>query len=153
MYTSEQHAEKYLRTLFTSVVYEPDGNISPDFLADNYIAVEVRRLNQNEETTGVSRGLEETAIPTRRRIQKLLESLGPPTSNKSWFVFFSFRRPLAPWKELAPKIKNRLAEFQRNQTQTNRTIYNDGNFELDVHEASKVHPILYPRDHRRALEI
>ncbi len=29
------------------VVYEPDGNIPPDFLVDGSIAIEVRRLNQN----------------------------------------------------------------------------------------------------------
>ncbi|MEZ4719401.1 MAG: hypothetical protein R2851_25450 [Caldilineaceae bacterium] len=32
---------------FENVVYEPDGNIPPDFLVDERIAIEVRRLNQN----------------------------------------------------------------------------------------------------------
>ena len=32
---------------FTDVVYEPDGNIPPDFLVNGSIAIEVRRLNQN----------------------------------------------------------------------------------------------------------
>jgi len=48
MDSSETLAKEYLRFLgYTDIIYEPDGNIPPDFLVNGRIAVEVRRLNQN----------------------------------------------------------------------------------------------------------
>ncbi len=48
---SESHARDYLEHLgLGRVVYQPDGNVPPDFLVDGRIAVEVRRLNENELT-------------------------------------------------------------------------------------------------------
>jgi len=46
-------------------VYEPDGNTPPDFLVNGTIAVEVRRLNQNEIIESGHRGLEVTTFPLR----------------------------------------------------------------------------------------
>jgi hypothetical protein len=73
---------------FTDVVYEPDGNIPPDFLVDRRVAVEVRRLNQNEATESGHGGLEEVAVPLWKKVRKLATSLGPPTLGTSWFVSF-----------------------------------------------------------------
>ena len=66
---------------FKEVVYEPDGNVPPDFLLDGRIAVEVRRLNQNEQTVSGPHGLEEVAKPLWTRMNRLVESLGPPTAS------------------------------------------------------------------------
>ena len=75
---SEQLALTYLESLrLGPVTHEPDGNVPPDFLIDGRIAVEVRRLNQNEAVANGHRGLEETAIPLNARLRKLLASLGP----------------------------------------------------------------------------
>ena len=77
---SEEVANSYLVHLgFESIVFEPDGNVPPDFLVDARIAVEVRRLNQNEVTESGFQSLEEVAIPLQMRIGKLLASLGPAT--------------------------------------------------------------------------
>ena len=44
----EIRARQYLQTLkHTILEYEPLGNVTPDFLLDKEIAVEVRRLNRN----------------------------------------------------------------------------------------------------------
>ena len=44
----ELRAKQYLQTLkYTKLEYEPLGNVTPDFLLDNKVAVEVRRLNRN----------------------------------------------------------------------------------------------------------
>jgi len=44
----EIRAEHYLQTLHhTKIEYEPLGNVTPDFVIDDKIAVEVRRLNRN----------------------------------------------------------------------------------------------------------
>src|SRR5206468_13124046 len=67
---SEQIAESHLRSRgFQDIMYEPDGNVPPDFLVDGQIAVEVRRLNQNEDTPEGPRGLEEAAIPLQAKIK------------------------------------------------------------------------------------
>jgi hypothetical protein len=59
---SETLALKYLQSQgFINIKFEPDGNRPPDFLVDDTIAVEVRRLNQNFEYTFGKRGLEEEA--------------------------------------------------------------------------------------------
>jgi len=42
---AEMLSEAFLRSRgFKAVVYEPDGNIPPDFLCDTRVAVEVRRF-------------------------------------------------------------------------------------------------------------
>ena len=35
---------------YENILFEPDGNLPPDILVDNKIAIEVRRLNQNQKT-------------------------------------------------------------------------------------------------------
>ncbi|WP_373035023.1 hypothetical protein [Sulfurimonas sp.] len=46
--SDEIRAEHYLQTLHhTKLEYEPLGNVTPDFVIDGKIAVEVRRLNRN----------------------------------------------------------------------------------------------------------
>lgn len=112
---SEKMAEIYLRNIgFTDVHYEPDGNIPPDFLVDNRIAIEVRRLNQNYDdgTDKGFRGLEEVAISLSRRIRNYLAELGPaPISQQSWYVFYTFSRPLPAWKELKCQLDTLLKPF------------------------------------------
>lgn len=72
MDASEAVVEKLLKHMgFESVVYEPDGNTPPDFLADGRVAVEVRRLNQNHDSGDGKRGLEETSIPLWNKVEKL----------------------------------------------------------------------------------
>ena len=61
---------------FKSVVYEPDGNVPPDFLVNGRIAVEVRRLNQHKETAAGPRGLEQVAYPLDAKFRRLLATLG-----------------------------------------------------------------------------
>src|SRR5213595_1852143 len=101
MDSSEGIVSEYLSHRgFRDVVYEPDGNVPPDFLVDGRIAVEVRRLNQHERIGDVPRGLEQTSIPLDRLVIRILESMGPPTVGMSWFVSYSFRRPLPSKKVL-----------------------------------------------------
>jgi len=92
-------------------VYEPDGNVPPDFLVQGTIAVEVRRLNQNERNRPGPRGLEETATPLIKSFQSLLRSLGPPAPNR-WWVRLRFKRPLPSWSRVRGPIKRFLREQQ-----------------------------------------
>jgi hypothetical protein len=49
MKRDEKKAREYLESLgFKQIIYEPDGNIPPDFLVESSIAIEVRCLNQHK---------------------------------------------------------------------------------------------------------
>jgi hypothetical protein len=112
---SEGHVFEHLKHRgFSDIVYEPDGNVPPDFLIDERIAVEVRRLNQNEQTPSGYRGLEEVAIPFDATVGMVLESLGPPTAGASWYVLYSFKRPVPERKEIERGLRASLEAF-RNQ--------------------------------------
>ena len=132
-------AEKWLEHMgFQSIVYEPDGNIPPDFLVDKRIAVEVRRLNQNSvNNDGKSKGLEEEAIPLWQKLENLLESFGPPVSGRSWFVGMHFERPLPSWQKLKPELEKFIQSLmvaQPNQSLTYKLLES---FELDIIPASR----------------
>ena len=71
MDASERIAYEFLKySGYKDIVYEPDGNVPPDFLVNTRIAIEVRRLNQNYCKNGNFKGLEETAIPLWKKIEK-----------------------------------------------------------------------------------
>ncbi len=88
------------------VVYEPDGNITPDFLVDGRIAVEVRRLNQNDFSVTPHAGLEESEIRLTMHLVRLLTSYG--TSNVTRFIGLHFRRPLPKWSVIEKEARTFL---------------------------------------------
>jgi hypothetical protein len=112
---SEALVEQYLKYLgYTDIVYEPDGNVSPDFLVNNAIAIEVRRLNQHHDDGSGSgpRGLEEVDVPLWNRIRNHLESFGSqPHVGPSWYVFYSFERPIPAWKVVRRELDAALNAF------------------------------------------
>ncbi len=136
---SERLVEKYLLALGRgAVVFEPDGNIPPDFSLDGSIGVEVRRLNENyERPDGSAEGLEELAIPLLQRLQQALPMLGSSIDGESWFVCIDFRRPIGQWKPLQAKIEQALLSFMRSTSRTATTIKIAQNFELDLLRAGK----------------
>src|ERR1035437_2800358 len=141
---TEGVANDYLVHLgrFESIVYEPDGNIPPDFLLNGRIAVEVRRLNQNERTESGLRGLEGTAIKLRMRIGRLLASLGPAKSGASWYVYCRFSRPVPAWDVLRPALRQRLLAFRDHTESDDRpiAITIPHGVELKLFRASTTHP-------------
>jgi hypothetical protein len=109
MKKEEALADRYLRSIgFVDPVFEPDGNVPPDFVCDGRIAIEVTRLNQRD-TEGA--GLEERSIPLTARFVALLASLGPPAADGCYFVGFTFRRPLERWPIVRERIKSALLTF------------------------------------------
>lgn len=145
MDNSEELANKFLLTKFKSVVFEPDGNIPPDFLADGKIAVEVRRLNQNEVVNGRNRGLEEVSIPLSAKVSKLLESLGAPVEERSFWVSFRFRRPHPKWRTLKYQIREILLSIPDLKNDTNMTFEFGRNFKIEIR------PTDFPKKHRFVL--
>ncbi len=115
---------------YTTVVYEPDGNIPPDFLVDGVIAIEVRRLNQNHFDGAHTKGIEETAISLWHKIKLLVDSLGTPVRGESWFVYFHFTRPVEPWKTLGPILRHEFRAFMQSTNMEKGTIAKGRGFEL-----------------------
>ncbi|HMV13126.1 MAG TPA: hypothetical protein PKD88_06255 [Nitrosomonas sp.] len=141
MNAAERIAEKYLQHMGIELVeFEPDGNVTPDFLVNKKIAVEVRRFNQNyEDTTGNTLGLEETAIPLAQKFKQLLKSLGPSTNGETWFVTIDFSRPIEPWLILRPKIEVALNGLRLDASFKQRIIQVNDLVELYLIRASKDH--------------
>ena len=69
----------YLQSLkHTILEYEPLGNVTPDFVLDNKIAVEVRRLNRNYIKNEQLVNSESCEIDTHDNIKK---------NNSSWIAY------------------------------------------------------------------
>ena len=144
MDATEKHVMNHLMHRgCTNVVYEPDGNVPPDFLVDGSIAIEVRRLNQHHFDGADTKGLEEVAIPLWHRVKKLITELGPPIGGESWFIFLRFKRPMESWRTLEPRIQKGLQSFMQSATKQKGSVVKGKGFELDVFRASKQHATMF----------
>jgi hypothetical protein len=117
-----------------NAVYEPDGNVPPDFACGG-IAIEVRRLNQHDKS---GKGLEVSVIPLVMRFRNLLTSLGP-AHDLSWFVTFRYRRPVEEWSTLSIKIKAALSVFRDNPTEDVVRISISDWFSIGLAKSSKLY--------------
>jgi hypothetical protein len=138
---SEQLTQQYLRSLnIGTVVYEPYGNIPPDFAIGGRIAVEVRRLNQNFEFDNGSRqGLEPLSIPLQKRFESFLPLLGPSLNGECWYVVLDFRRPLDEWETLEPLLRSQFRAFMSQLMRERATLHVTPNLNLDLIRSSKDH--------------
>lgn len=124
-------------------VFEPDGNIPPDFLIDGRVAVEVRRLNQNvQDENGTWRGLEEVDIPLLQSIRRSLADLGPREADQSWYVSYRFRRPIAAPRQVSREITTFLTAFRERPEQQ----------QIDADLPCGLHISLRPTEDRRPSE-
>lgn len=136
---TESIAKTYLESRgHTSIVYEPDGNVPPDFLVDGSIAVEVRRLNQHEEGQEGPEGLEAVHFPLLRLFQRVLPEIGAPPAGDSYFVTYTYHRPLPPWKDVEVALRQRLQEF-RIDPRDGTAVQVMKNLEIEFLRASQPH--------------
>jgi hypothetical protein len=111
MKREEKIANDYFISVgFHIIQHEPDGNVPPDFLLNNSIAVEVRRLNQHLKRQKNPIPLEELEYKLIPRIRNLLKSFYAPEINSSAFLTISYGRPLKVDKKLITDIDNILHE-------------------------------------------
>jgi hypothetical protein len=112
MNRDESCVNAYLRSLnLGDVIFEPDGQVPPDFLIGGRIAVEVRRLNQHHVVEGRRRGLEEDSIPLRQSIVRMLAEFPNAIADRSWWVFFRLKRPFSSWQVLKPSVEVTLRNY------------------------------------------
>jgi len=89
---------------FENIKFEPDGNIPPDILLNGKIAVEVRRLNQNQSTESGFKGLEQDEYAVHGLFKKIFDEISDEIYERSAFVGYEFSRPLPDKKVLKRKV-------------------------------------------------
>lgn len=132
MDATEEIAYSHLVSLgFEKIVYEPDGNVPPDFVINDRIAVEVRRLNQNERERACPRGLEEVEMPLLGKLQKLLVSFGDATSS-AWWVFFRFKRPVPKWNKIEEDVRDFFRSTATRPPEGKASKWIGNNFQVEI---------------------
>lgn len=133
---SEALAKRYLDTLdLGPVVFEPDGNVPPDFALKGNVAVEVRRLNQNHGTSDCYEGLEQLEAPLLRFVENLLPKFGLAPNGRGWWVSFGFHRPLDR-RAIKRELPICLQAFCDAQPPSGARIQLTRGFRIDIQPAS-----------------
>jgi hypothetical protein len=136
MKPSEALARQYLLGLnLGPIVFEPDGQIPPDFVIGGRIAVEVRRLNQHHDTPDGPKGLESLEAALARFVEVLLPRFGPAPGGQGWWVSFSFRRPL-DGKTIKRALPRALEAFRTDPAQEGLSLQLAPTFTLEIRPAS-----------------
>jgi len=132
-----------LRSLgFKTVQYEPDGNVPPDFLCDDRVAVEVRRLNHHHTPEGeVPEALDKKGIALWNTVKQTLEGIGPPTSSQSWWVSYSVRRPIHDYKKIPKLLKKALLDFRAEPRTGEQKISVTEGFKITLNPADNIHDL------------
>ena len=146
MKNSDKWAHEYLTSRgFAEVVYEPDGNVPPDFLIDGRIAVEARRFNQHDRAPNRPRGLEVLSKPVVTTVRRAIKSMGPPlrSAPSSWFVQYTIKRPVPPRKELTRLVTAALGSFRDQPHHQPVMLRVSPAITLTLHRASSVHPTFF----------
>ena len=151
MDAAERFVKGYLRHCgYSDICHHPDGDVPPDFLVHQRIAVEVRRLNQQHDVGTGPKGLEDTSIRLGLNVRKLLLSLGVPTrgQSQSWVVTYRFTRSELDgrdyWKALRSPLKRTLKAFmtQANPQPLEQKIVPPG-FHLVLRPANRLHDTFF----------
>ncbi|QOY52412.1 hypothetical protein [Candidatus Sulfurimonas baltica] len=91
----ETRAKKYLQTLdYTKLEHEPLGNVTPDFLLDNEVAVEVRRLNRNHINGEKLISIENFEIHLIKKIKKIISTFKHTDYRNSAYISIILSKPL-----------------------------------------------------------
>jgi hypothetical protein len=137
---SETRIDTYLRNLdIGPVVYEPDGNVPPDFVVNGTIAVEVRRLNQNFESEDGYEGLDTLSQPLGQTIINALANAGPPIDGVNWYVLYRFGRPIRLGRELRRALDASLRKLRDVRDLEGLRVHVGENLRLRFRRAGKTY--------------
>lgn len=123
MNNDEKIAEAYLKKNYSNVVYEPDGNVPPDFSVNGTIGVEVRRLNQQHRNNGSAKGLEEQSIPLKSAIETELSKYPKDCKGNNYWLALRYERDIGKLKEIKKNVQLAIQAFQ-NQNESIPFKYN-----------------------------
>lgn len=114
MKPEEESAQKYfLNQGYTNIIFEPKGNRPPDFLLNDKIAVEVRRLNQLENKEPIEK-LQYKLLP---KLNKTIHNYGSDDFDKSVWIDVQFFRPLKVNKKLFERVETVLQIHSKDMDQ------------------------------------
>lgn len=114
----ENIANDYLHTKSHDVVFEPDGNIPPDFKVNQTIGVEVRRLNHIVYKGAKPQGIEQERIKLLRALEKVLREFDVSIPTTNYFIGLSYFRPLGNILNIQKITRQTLLKFLRDQPAT-----------------------------------
>ncbi|MDH7914542.1 hypothetical protein [Winogradskyella sp. SYSU M77433] len=139
MNREEKNAETYFKSIgFEKIKFEPNGNRTPDFLINNQIAVEVRRLNQFHYDIP----LEKVTYNLIPRIINQIESYGDGSHKSSAFIGITYLRPIKYNKEIKEKINSILKSHSLNMGIPKAYKITD-NLEIDIFPSEKKLDVQY----------
>jgi hypothetical protein len=120
---------------YKKIEFEPDGNVPPDILVDNMIAIEVRRLNQNQVIGDGFQGLEQDEYTIYGLLRKIMDDVSDENFDRSAFVGFFFNRPLPDKKEVKKKVTDILVNHKTHMSEHKEYKVSD-NFKLKIFPSS-----------------
>jgi hypothetical protein len=113
MKPEEIKAKAYLESLGKyEIAYEPDGNIPPDFLLNQEIAVEVRRLNQNFIINDRYVPIEDLEYKIFQ-IVRALEDIKYDSFDYSILFSIKYKRPLKIDRKLLKDLKLKILDYAK----------------------------------------
>lgn len=117
-----------LRSGFADPIYEPDGNVPPDFSVRPRIGIEVRRLNQNLPVDGEDQGAEQLSIPLWRIFVETLESFDSRYEGQSYWVGIEYTHSFRATQRIKDEMRNVLEAFisSNKDDSPHRLRVNDG---------------------------
>lgn len=118
-----------------NVIFEPDGNIPPDFLIDSAIAVEARRLNQHVIKNGNVIPLESSEYKVIPKLIRLFDRFNSIDKGLSATVSISYRSPLRINQQIEKQILD-LLEFKANCLESRESYSINNNLEFQFNPSN-----------------
>jgi hypothetical protein len=135
----EKIADDYLKSAYSDIVYEPDGNIPPDFKVNNHIGVEVRRLNQNIHSGNRYEGIEQDQIRLKRRLNKVFGEFHTTSEiSQCYWIGLAYHRPLGNLNIVLEKARTELKRFLLEMPKTPYEIKLSEKIAITVAKSNKV---------------
>ncbi len=141
MKPEELVAEKYLRKTYgENIIYEPCGkDTMPDFLVNDILAIEVRRLNQHFFEDGKAEGIEQLSYPLYRTFIKALTSFDASYEGKSFWVSIDYERSLKKeGKQVEADMKISLKKFLQSKYLLPCTLQVNDRIRFEIEDATSV---------------
>lgn len=106
---TEELAYNYLKKAGFDPIYEPLGlSTCPDFEINEFTAIEVRRLNENDFNGETPKGLNTSSRKITDSIEGVLRELIQDNPQKNYWVSLEFKRPLIKPRKLKKRLKKHL---------------------------------------------